>query len=140
MNQKTEPRISKYILLSTFICTSYICICIAGNDQSNLHMYQDGFDAGPRLSTTEGWPLWYSGTYVLNILVPLHTIARFRKKRRFFVVMLGADDACDWLYFHTRYLAEAERWKHGHFRRVKEQLLCVDKPHGTLMTVCFKLE
>lgn len=35
---------------------------------------------------------------------------------------LGADDACDWLYYHTRYLAEAERWKHGHFRRVKEQL------------------
>lgn len=32
------------------------------------------------------------------------------------------DDAGDWLYYHTRYLAEAEKWKHGHFRRVKEQL------------------
>lgn len=51
--------------------------------------------------------------------------ARFRNKRCFLVVIRG-DGGCDWWYYRTRYVGEAERvgfgWKHGHFRRVKEQL------------------
>lgn len=61
--EKTDSRICKYIHTSVcfyrvypYILRTYVYV--ERNCQSNLHMYQDGFDAGPCLSTTEGWLLW----------------------------------------------------------------------------------
>lgn len=115
LNQKTESRISIYWLV--------LRILIAGKDQST---YQDSFDAGPCLSTTAGDPNrkemaplvhWYICMY----LYPCMGSLGFGTNGASLWWFRG-DGACDWWYYHTRYLGEAERWKHGHFRRVKEQL------------------
>lgn len=47
------------------------------------------------------------GTY---ICVPVHAIARFRNKRRFFVAIRSDSGCCDWWYYGTRYVGEAEGW------------------------------
>lgn len=42
--------------------------------------------------------------------VPVHAIARFRNKRRFYVAIRSVSGCCDWWYYGTRYVGEAEGW------------------------------